>query len=227
MIILTSNGLSSDKLINHAKVYIHGGKAALVVTADNEYKEKNYHVERLSGELVSLGLTVECFDFDYNFIIPHPGTGYSWKGEVIKDQFMEALKLALRGTKYSVCENSTSVITIKVVDRKKSKIEHSCDFAIIYYPKNEIFDGYYYLKRLKSLNCYCFEKRSVASRVDEKLEYILKYDNGWNRIKEEYLKLKNSNNDPDKHSFALYLEAVNNVYNQLKPSYSLGFIRLN
>ncbi len=40
------------------------GKAALVVTADNEYKEKNYHVERLTKELQMLGLSVECFDFD-------------------------------------------------------------------------------------------------------------------------------------------------------------------
>ena len=29
------------------------------------------------------------------------------------------------------------------------------------------------------------------------------------------LKLKNSNRDNNKHSFSLYLEAVNNVYNRL------------
>ena len=65
MIILTSNGLSSDKLINETKQYVRGVKAALVVTADNEYKEKNYHVERLSEELRILGLSAECFDFDF------------------------------------------------------------------------------------------------------------------------------------------------------------------
>ena len=64
MIILTSNGLSSDKLTKELQQYVYVGKAALVVTADNEYKEKNYHVERLSEELRSLGLSVECFDFD-------------------------------------------------------------------------------------------------------------------------------------------------------------------
>ena len=64
MLILTSNGLSSEKLLKGASNYIKSGKAALVVTADNEYKEKNYHVERLTKELQSLGLSVECFDFD-------------------------------------------------------------------------------------------------------------------------------------------------------------------
>ena len=40
MILLTSNGLSSNELMGRVKTYIKAGKAALVVTADNEYKEK-------------------------------------------------------------------------------------------------------------------------------------------------------------------------------------------
>ena len=38
--------------------------AALVVTADNEYKEKNYHVPRGIAELESLKLSVDIFDLD-------------------------------------------------------------------------------------------------------------------------------------------------------------------
>jgi len=64
MILLTSNGLSSDSLLREAGQYIESGKAALVVTADNEYKEQNHHVPRLTQELQSLGCAVECFDFD-------------------------------------------------------------------------------------------------------------------------------------------------------------------
>ena len=64
MIVLTSNGLSSEELLDEMKKLSLSGKAALVVTADNEYKEKNYHVERLTSELQSLGFEVECFDFD-------------------------------------------------------------------------------------------------------------------------------------------------------------------
>ena len=64
MIVLTSNGLSSEKLMAEMKKHVTMGKAALVVTADNIYKEKNYHVERLTKELEQIGLNVECFDFD-------------------------------------------------------------------------------------------------------------------------------------------------------------------
>ena len=64
MIVLTSNGLSSDRLMTEMRKHITTGKVALVVTADNVYKEKNYHVERLTQELRTLGLSVDCFDFD-------------------------------------------------------------------------------------------------------------------------------------------------------------------
>lgn len=155
------------------------------------------------------------FDFDYNFIIPHPGEGYYWKADVIKSQFTEALKFALKGTKYSNPNDSTSAITIKVVDRNNSRILHSCDFAIIYYSDDDDFNGYYYLKNWKKHGRYSFEQRLASSNVNEKLDYILSFQNGWNIIREEYLKLKNANKDINKKSFVLYLETINNVYNQL------------
>ncbi len=34
-------------------------------------------------------------------------------------------------------------------------------------------------------------------------------------MRDEYLNLKNKNRDNNKHSFSLYNEAVNNVYNNL------------
>ncbi len=155
------------------------------------------------------------FDFDYNFILPHPGEGYHWKASVIKNQFTEALKFALKGTKYSNPQDSTSAITIKVVDRNNSSVSHSCDFAIIYYSEDDDFNGYYYLKNWKRQNRYSFEQRISSSNIDEKLDIILSYPNGWNMIKDEYIKLKNRNKDINKRSFVLYLESVNNVYNQL------------
>ena len=56
MIVLTSNGLSSERLMVEMQKHITTGKAALVVTADNVYKVKNDHVERLTKELETLGL---------------------------------------------------------------------------------------------------------------------------------------------------------------------------
>lgn len=63
--LLCSNGLSSDKLLSHINTKIANCKtSALVVTPDNEYKEKDFHVPRCVNELESLGLTVDIFDLD-------------------------------------------------------------------------------------------------------------------------------------------------------------------
>lgn len=65
MLILCSNGFSSEKLVSCVRDTINGYKnAALVVTADNEYKEKNYHVGRCIKELTALNLSVDIFDLD-------------------------------------------------------------------------------------------------------------------------------------------------------------------
>lgn len=66
MLVLCSNGLSSKNLIKTIETRAVDCKtAALVVTADNEYKEKNYHVQRCIKELESFNLVVETFDLDY------------------------------------------------------------------------------------------------------------------------------------------------------------------
>lgn len=65
MLVLCSNGLTSEALLSHIRSYMIGCKrAALVVTADNEYKEKNYHVPRCVSELEALNLHVDIFDLD-------------------------------------------------------------------------------------------------------------------------------------------------------------------
>ncbi|MCM1254283.1 MAG: Type 1 glutamine amidotransferase-like domain-containing protein [Clostridium sp.] len=65
MLILCSNGLSSEKLLAHlGSKMVDCKTAALVVTADNEYKENNYHVPRCVLELQALNLHVDIFDLD-------------------------------------------------------------------------------------------------------------------------------------------------------------------
>ena len=66
MLILCSDGLTSQDLLSQTKTIIKGCKtAALVVTADNIYKENNYHVPRCIQELETLGLAVDIFDLDH------------------------------------------------------------------------------------------------------------------------------------------------------------------
>lgn len=65
MILLCSNGLTSRELLRAAQRHVGcARRAALVVTADPQYKEKNYHVERCRRQLAYLGLEVDIFDFD-------------------------------------------------------------------------------------------------------------------------------------------------------------------
>ena len=65
VLVLCSNGLSSDTLLAHISSKTAACKtAALVVTADNDYKENNYHVPRCVSELQALNLNVTIFDLD-------------------------------------------------------------------------------------------------------------------------------------------------------------------
>ncbi len=65
MIALLSNGITSEALRNALSKYIVPlSSAAVVVTADNEYKDRNYHVPRVINELKEFGLSVDTFDFD-------------------------------------------------------------------------------------------------------------------------------------------------------------------
>lgn len=57
--------MSGKQLLSSIVPFVDkGGTSALVVTADNQYKDKNYHVPRCMEELQSLGLTVDLFDID-------------------------------------------------------------------------------------------------------------------------------------------------------------------
>ena len=65
------------------------------------------------------------FDFDFNLIIDAPPEGKVWVADVVKQIFMEAADYAVKGTNYSHPKDSTRAITVKVVDKKNSKIKHS------------------------------------------------------------------------------------------------------
>lgn len=151
------------------------------------------------------------YDFDYNLIL-NPNCDWHEYARVRKD-FFKAFQEAIKGTKFNKIEDSTSVITIKQVSKKKIFV--GCDFSIIFYPDNDL-DYYQYAKLDKTTNKYIWETRSISKNCTKKLCWLKdKYENIWNDIKEEYLKLKN-NNPQNKHSYVLFHEAVNNIYNQLK-----------
>ena len=153
------------------------------------------------------------FDFDYNIIINYD-EDQMWKADYARREFTKALDKAIQGTQYDHPQNSSVAITIKVKDTKKSKILHSCDFAVVYYPDG-VFEGHKYAKLdLQTSKCV-WETRQYTKNYHNKLNWLKENVNGyWEEIKEEYIKLKDNNNDTNKHSFQLFYEAVSNVYNR-------------
>lgn len=108
MILLCSNGLTSQELLKEAgKVCSKGKRAALVVTADPVYKEKNYHVEASVKQLEYLGCQVDIFDFDtqpaevlsrYDVVELMGGNPYYLLHSIRAHQGEEALRqVALKG----------------------------------------------------------------------------------------------------------------------------------
>lgn len=154
------------------------------------------------------------FDFDYNLILNNPSEDEIWNPKDAKEALIDAFKEAVKGTLYSTPENSKTAITIKVKDKKHSIILHSCDFAVVYKLKNSGDTFYKFIRFNKSNNSYSWEIRNLSKNVDDKLKWLKQnIDDYWLIIKEEYLKVKNSNDDLDKHSFQLFYESVNNVFN--------------
>ncbi len=65
MIVLTSNGISSEKLARDIKPYTEGlASAVIITTASVGYKRNDWHIPRITEELKRLGLSVDYFDFD-------------------------------------------------------------------------------------------------------------------------------------------------------------------
>ncbi|OQC09734.1 MAG: hypothetical protein BWX74_00866 [Tenericutes bacterium ADurb.Bin087] len=152
------------------------------------------------------------FDFDYNLALQTLKTEKKDARTIYKIIF-DAIQRISKQYNYKI-EQSTSAITIKLVDHKNSKIIHSCDFAIV---KDEKSSGNYFQLILKvdkttQPNKYIWNKRPASKNYYDKLRDI----EGavlWEKLEEEYLKLKNANNDNEKKSYQLFIEAINNVYN--------------
>lgn len=147
------------------------------------------------------------FDLDYNITINRCGKKY--KPSEIHRIFFNAFRKHMGKYNFSKIEESTSVITIKVVDRVNSKIEHSCDFAIVH----RCDDGRIkYIKNDKKKKVINWEYRDKEYDIDDKLNWVEK--NGLkNKLRDIYLNYKNKN-DKNKKSRTIFAETVNDLYNK-------------
>lgn len=143
------------------------------------------------------------FDFDVNIYVNDDEENYTSKQ--IRQIIKQALDKVARHYGYDYCEDSTRVLTIKVKDRGKSRIVHSCDFAIV----NDCEDGrQQYIRYNKVQNNYTWEYQGEGfDGLPDKIEWLR--ENGlWQQVRDYYIEKKNCNDNPDKHSRSIFAEAI-------------------
>ena len=145
------------------------------------------------------------FDFDVNLTVNDDDENYTPKE--IRTILRIAITNVSRKYGYNRCEDSTRVITIVKNSTWNFSINHSCDFAIVY--RNQ------YIRFDKKKNVYEWAWQSKEFiNLDKKATKLRKDPAKWNIVTNRYLKKKNENKDPNKHSRSLYAETINEVYDK-------------
>lgn len=150
-------------------------------------------------------------DFDFN-IYPNDDEN-SFSAKEIKLLFKRSLDKFARDYGYDYAEDSTRVLTIKVKDKQNSRIVHSVDFAFVNdYEDVEGNACQEYIHFNKKHNSYTWEEQPQGFyMLPERIDW-LKENDLWTETRQMYLRKKNTNENPDKHSRSLFAEAVNETY---------------
>lgn len=146
------------------------------------------------------------FDFDVNITVNDDDEDYS--PEEIRTILHNAFSRFMTVYGYNKCEQSTRVISIKVVDQWSSRVIRSCDFAVVYEGRN----GQQYIRFNKERNYFSWEFQTQPYKELEFRADYLKENGHWNEVLEVYLDKKNNNYNPDKHSRSLYAETINECF---------------
>jgi hypothetical protein len=150
------------------------------------------------------------FDFDVDIEVNAAEDEYSAKE--IRNALLMALKKCGMQYGYNKCEDSTRVITLKVIDWRRSRIQYSCDFAIV---RNGKY-GKEYIRFNKNQRSYTWEaQKQSCKKLEERVDWLREHG-CWMQVREVYLEKKNSNMDMNKRSRALYAETINECYNRQK-----------
>lgn len=147
------------------------------------------------------------YDFDVNIRVNDPDENFTAKQlkDIIKNAFDKYGYLF----NYDYAEDSSRVITIKVKDKKNSKILHSCDFAVVYDCSN---GRQQYIRFNKEQKSYSWEYQPKGYyQLKERIDAI-KEEGLWQDVRNLYLKKKNDNIDQDKKSRSIFAETVNEIY---------------
>lgn len=152
------------------------------------------------------------FDFDVNYVINDFERDFD--PEVTYNRIFTEFSKCYKRYGFNKIEKSTRVITLKKVDRKTSKVIHSCDIALVVDYEEDGILYQEYIRFNKKNHKFTWENQPAPYYLEEKVENI-KNAGRWNEVLEVYIDKKNKNTNPNKKSRALYAETVNEVYMRL------------
>ena len=177
----------------------------------NDFTFRFYFVGSVKRNMVTYVVGTNIgYDFDVNIHVNDDECKFSAKE--IKTKIRLALNMVVCSHGYDNAEDSTRVITIKVKDRKNSKVLHSCDFAIV----NDFVDDngnecQEYIHFNKKKKTYTWQEQPQGFYLlEEKAEWI-KDCGYWKKVRDLYLDKKNHNNNPHKHSRSIYAETIQEI----------------
>jgi hypothetical protein len=154
------------------------------------------------------------FDFDYNFSLQKVKDEYGG-AKTIRENFFKIIQGIGKKHGYQT-EDNKSAITIKLVDHDNKRIVHSCDFGVVedWVDDNDNERQNIIIRDINASSpTYIWNERPKSKNYSAKLSNI-EAAGLWDVLKGEYLKLKNANKDIEKKSYQLFIESINNVYNQ-------------
>lgn len=147
------------------------------------------------------------FDFDINLEV---NDDKNYSPSEIRHILMNAFNKYTSQYGYDCCEDGTRVFTIKVKDIKRSRILHSCDFAIVRCC-GESRQRWQYIRFNKSTGKYFWANQSEGFyRLPKKIEFCK--ENGlWPDVRNLYLDKKRRNKDTNKKSRQIFAETMHQI----------------
>ena len=152
------------------------------------------------------------YDLDYNLLVVKADDEYC-DPRLLKDTIRNALNKAVGGKFFSDAQDSTSCLTTLLHFEDSPDVEFKFDVAIIAKNRN---GNYMRLIHNKPWNQYTWNEVPHSHQVTDRANE-LKNAGLWKKVRDRYLDKKNmylSRQDHNHPSFLVYVEAVNEVYNE-------------
>lgn len=149
------------------------------------------------------------FDFDFNLSINDDEEKFTPKE--IRDILRDAFNKTVPKYSFDFAEDSTRVLTIKNVDKHKSMIRYSCDFALVYnYINNDGYRCQQYIYYNKKANEYQWRERSNGYyALPDKIKWI-KEQKLWDELRYLYIERKNKTGEI-KPSREVLADSINSI----------------